>query len=463
MNTAQPPIRILFVDDQQEIRHLFRVGLRSNHIDLETAINGEDALKTLAARAFDLVITDVRMPIMDGITLLKIIKERYPSLFVVVLTAHGSIEDAVVALKCGAYDYILKPFDFETIRRLLDMVNEHRFLLGPDAKDSDDTPFRFENIIGKSACMFEVFHQIKTVADSMATVLITGESGTGKELVAQAIHTRSDRRAQPFVAVNCGAFTDSLIHSELFGHEKGAFTGACQQRSGLFENANGGTIFLDEIADTSPELQKALLRLLESGSYFRVGGNCEQQTAVRVIAATNKDLVEEVTTGRFRMDLFYRLNVVSLELPPLRERKGDIPLLLTAQIKRLAQEEKRQIIPCASETLRILLNHDWPGNVRELVNVVRSALLFCDKDSIQPCHLPRQLFHPAGLTTLSLHTGTLAEGEKALIANALEYGCGNMTIAAERLGIARGTLYSKMDRHGLDRPDKTAVKIPGPD
>lgn len=451
---SQAPLRILFVDDQEEIRYLFSVGVKSEHICVDTAVHGEEALQLLAAKNYDLVITDVRMPVMDGITLLKHIRERYPALFVVILTAHGTIEDAVRAMKIGAYDYILKPFDFQTIRLLIEMVNEHRLLLGPDAENCDEASFRFENIIGQDVRMFEVFHQIKMVAASMATVLITGESGTGKELVAQAIHTRSPRRQQPFVAVNCGAFSDSLIQSELFGHEKGAFTGAVQRRLGHFENANGGTIFLDEIADTSLDLQKNLLRLLESGSYYRVGGNSELHTDVRVIAATNKDLLEEIAAGRFRKDLFYRLKVVGIELPPLRERKSDIPFLLEAHIKRIAREERRKVVSVAPETLRILLNHSWPGNVRELINVARTALIFCDKSSIQPSHLPRELLASNGPTTLSLQSGTLAEAEAMLLRNALECAGGNLTIAAERLGIARGTLYSKMGKYGLNRQNQ---------
>ncbi|KAF0189446.1 MAG: two-component system NtrC family response regulator [Desulfobulbaceae bacterium] len=454
MSTEQPQqqsIRVLFVDDQEEIRCLFSAGMRSEDIQLDTAVNGEDALKVLAAKGYDLVVTDVRMPVMDGIALLKAIKERYPRLFVVILTAHGTIEDAVKAMRLGAYDYILKPFDFSTIHRLIAMVNEHRMLLGENAESSEDTPYRFENIIGQDVRMFEVFHQIKTVASSMATVLITGESGTGKELVAHAIHSRSDRHEKPFIAVNCGAFADTLIQSELFGHEKGAFTGAGQRRSGHFEMANGGTIFLDEIADTSPDLQKTLLRLLESGSFFRVGGTSEQHTNVRIIAATNKDMVAEVLAGRFRKDLYYRLKVVSLELPPLRERRKDIPLLVEAQVRRIAREEKRKVVPCSPETMIFLLNHSWPGNVRELVNVLRNAIIFCDKEKIMPGHLPREILNVVGPTTLALNTGTLAEAEAALIRGALECVSGNLSLAAEKLGIARGTLYSKMGKYGIQR------------
>lgn len=453
MSREQSPIRILFVDDKEEIRCLFCAGIRAAHIDLDTAVNGEDALNVLARKDYDLVITDIRMPVMDGITLLKIIKERYPNLFVIILTAHGTIEDAVRAMKLGAYDYILKPFDFQVIGCLIDTVNEHRFIEA-ESLENEESPIRFENIIGQDSRMFDVFHQIKIVAASMATVLITGESGTGKELVALAIHTRSERRAKAFVAINCGAFTDSLIQSELFGHEKGAFTGASQRRCGHFEMADGGTIFLDEIADTSPELQKTLLRLLESGAFYRVGGNTQLQTNVRIIAATNKDLVEEVMAGRFRKDLYYRLKVISLELPPLRERKSDIPLLVAELIKRIAKEEKRKIVPCTAETLAILLNHTWPGNVRELMNVIRNALIFCNKENIMPCHLPRELLHTSGPTTLSLNSGTLAEAEATLIRNALECVGGNLTIAAERLGVARGTLYSKMGKYRINRQDK---------
>ena len=454
MTPEQTPIRILFVDDKEEIRYLFSMGMRSEQIHLDTVVGGEEALKSLTDHDYDLVITDVRMPVMDGITLLKIIKERYPELFVVIITAHGNIQDAVQAMKLGAYDYTLKPFDFGAIRKIINTVNEHRLLLKPDAESEEEFPFRFENIIGRDSKMFQIFHQIKTVAASMATVLITGESGTGKELVAQAIHARSERRSKPFVAVNCGAFADSLIQSELFGHEKGAFTGAGQKRSGHFEMATGGTIFLDEIADTSPELQKALLHLLESGSFYRVGGNTQLKADVRVVAATNKDLGAEVAAGRFRKDLYYRLKVVSLELPPLRERKSDIPLLIAEQIKRIAKEEKRKVVTCAPETLRILLNHNWHGNVRELLNVMRNALIFCDKESILPCHLPRELLAPAGPTTLSLNSGTLAEAETTLIRNALDSAGGNLKLAAERLGIARGTLYSKMGKYDIKHQAK---------
>jgi len=449
MNKEQIPIGILFVDDKEEIRYLFSMGMRSERIHLDTVASGEEAIKALATNGYDLVITDVRMPAMDGITLLKIIKELYPQLFVVIVTAHGNIQDAVQAMKLGAYDYTLKPFDFSAIRQIIKTVNEHRLLLEPDSDCKEESSFRFENIIGRDAQMFQVFHQIKTVATSMATVLITGESGTGKELVAQAIHARSERRDKPFVAVNCGAFADSLIQSELFGHEKGAFTGAGQRRSGHFEMAAGGTIFLDEIADTSPDLQKALLHLLESGSFYRVGGNTQLRADVRVIAATNKDLGGEVAAGRFRKDLYYRLKVVSLELPPLRERKSDIPLLIAEQIKQIAKEENRKVVACAPETLSILLNHNWHGNVRELVNVIRNALIFCDKESILPIHLPRELLCPAGPTTLSLNSGTLAEAEAALIRNALDSSGGNLKLAAERLGVARGTLYSKMGKYDI--------------
>jgi DNA-binding NtrC family response regulator len=451
MNREQVPIRILFVDDKEEIRYLFSMGMRSKRIHLDTIASGEEALKALATNGYDLVITDVRMPVMDGITLLKIIKEQYPQLFVVIVTAHGNIQDAVQAMKLGAYDYTLKPFDFKAIHQIIKTVNEHRLLLEPDSEDEDESSFRFENIIGRDSQMFQVFHQIRTVATSMATVLITGESGTGKELVAQAIHARSERRDKPFVAVNCGAFADSLIQSELFGHEKGAFTGANQRRSGHFEMAAGGTIFLDEIADTSPDLQKALLHLLESGSFYRVGGNTQLHADVRVIAATNKDLEAEVAAGQFRKDLYYRLKVVSLELPPLRERKSDIPLLVAEQIKQIAKEENRKVVDCTPETLRILLNHNWHGNVRELVNVIRNALIFCDKEKILPCHLPRELLSPAGPTTLSLNSGTLAEAEVTLIRNALNSSGGNLKLAAERLGVARGTLYSKMGKYDISR------------
>ena len=451
MNKEQIPIRILFVDDKEEIRYLFSMGMRSEQIHLDTVASGEEALKVLKDCDYDLVITDVRMPIMDGITLLKIIKEQYPQLFVVIVTAHGNIQDAVQAMKLGAYDYTLKPFDFMAIRQIIKTVNEHRLLLEPDSGGDDESGFRFENIIGRDAQMFQVFHQIRTVATSMATVLITGESGTGKELVAQAIHARSERSDKPFVAVNCGAFADSLIQSELFGHEKGAFTGAGQRRSGHFEMAAGGTIFLDEIADTSPDLQKALLHLLESGSFYRVGGNTQLRADVRVIAATNKDLGAEVAAGRFRKDLYYRLKVVSLELPPLRERKSDIPFLIAEQINQIAKEENRKVVACAPETLRILLNHNWHGNVRELVNVIRNALIFCDKESILPCHLPRELLSPAGPTTLSLNSGTLAEAEATLIRYALDSSGGNLKLAAERLGVARGTLYSKMGKYDINR------------
>lgn len=445
--------RILYVDDEPSYCRLFcRSMADDERFSIRTATNGEEALRLLRKESAEIVLTDLLMPQMDGLALLEEIKLRWPEIFVLILTGVDSADKAVKAMKGGAYDYILKPLDIVMVQRQLGKILEHRMLLNETQPPVGDE-FRFENMIGKDQIMFELFEKIRQVAQSDATVLITGESGTGKELIAEAIHARSTRSNKPFVRVNCAALTETLINSALFGHEKGAFTGATARKSGFFEVASGGTIFLDEIGDIPIQTQVALLRVLEMGSFQRVGGTDTIQVDVRVICATNQDLSSAVKDKSFREDLYYRINVVSLSAPSLRARKSDIPLLLNFFFELYRRKTAKQIAGFNGAALTLICNYPWPGNVRQLANVVEHSVIFCQGRHILPEHLPeeiRQTSHNDFL--LTLHDSSLASAEESLIRSVLEDKDWHLTQTAEALGVARGTLYSKMEKYHIQKP-----------
>lgn len=449
-------INILFVDDDKILQKtFFRVMQKEKQFHIVTASRGLEALQLLQTTPMDVVFTDIKMPEMDGLTLLRKIREQYPDIFVVAITGHGSIEDAVHAMKLGAYDYLLKPFDFNLIKMLVEEIVRHRQLIKASVVKPEDQRkrYRFENIIGQDRKMFKIYEMISALAQTSASVLITGESGTGKELIAEAIHYRSNRRNKPFHRVNCAALTESIINSELFGHEKGAFTGADTQKIGFFEKANEGTLFLDEIGDIPLQTQVSLLRVLETGTFQRVGGTQTIQIDTRILCATNQDLSGAIQDKRFREDLFYRVNVVSIDVPPLRERNMDIPLLALYFIEKYSQEDAKNIKGISKSALKILNQYHWPGNVRELGNVIKHALIFCKTKKIQPANLPdslKQAFQNKKFC-LTLTSPSLPLAEAALIQKVLNENHWNLKQAAMELEIARGTLYSKIKKYRLKK------------
>ncbi|MDK9716967.1 MAG: sigma-54 dependent transcriptional regulator [Trichlorobacter sp.] len=450
--------RILFVDDEPAYCRIFRtrIGVDPQFL-IETTNSGDGALTRLQTFPADIVFADMNMPLMDGVELLTEIKDRYPQIFVIMLTGDDTTSQVVKAMKAGAYDYLLKPMDLEMVKRSIQTILDHKAAVqsGKSARCSQGENFCFENIIGQDRKMFEIYEQINQVAQSMATVLITGESGTGKELIAAAIHAKSSRKNKPFIQINCAALADGLISSELFGHEKGAFTGAITRKKGFFEQATGGTLFLDEIGDISPTTQVSLLRILELGTFQRVGGSETIRADVRLICATNRDLIAATREKLFREDLYYRLNVVSLQAPPLRDRKSDIPLLANYFLERFSTINNKQIEGISQDAMALLCAYEWPGNCRELANIIEHAVVFCREKSLTRELLPPQLKTTEPSVVPVHHTAmpTLAEAERTLIKKALEESNWNLKMAAEALDIARGTLYSKIEKYHLHKPD----------
>jgi two-component system response regulator AtoC len=442
-------VKILVVDDEAIIRESLRDWLSDVGHQVLTAENGFQALKMIEREKPGIAIVDLVMPGMDGIELLKRAKEISPSIEVIIVTAYGSIPTAITAMKEGAYDYIEKPFCPEKAELLIERLVEHQGLLEENISLHQrlEERYRFENIIAKSPKMQQVIEVIKVVAKSNATVLITGESGTGKELVARAIHSQSYRKDKPFIAVSCAALPESLLESELFGHEKGAFTGAHVQRRGKFEIANRGTLFLDEIGEMSANIQVHLLRVLEEKEFTRVGGNELIKVDVRVISATNKDMKKAVASGQFREDLYYRLNVVTIELPPLRERKEDVPLLAQHFLKKFAVENQKEITGFSPEASDFLLKYDWPGTVRELENAIERAVILVKNSYIDAADMPQENLQ---LVQSAPVGKSLEEVEKEHILNILKESGGNYSKAARILGISRITLYNKAKAYGLD-------------
>jgi two-component system NtrC family response regulator len=435
--------------------------LEDEGFEVLTASGGSEALEIHKSSDLDLILTDMKMPKMDGIELLENIKENDPDLPVIMMTAHGTVDKAVEAMQKGAYTYVLKPFDNERLiiyvkkaTSMYQVVKENRRL-----RDAVESQYRFGNIIGKSKKMRDVFDTIQKVAPSGATVLIEGESGTGKELVARSIHFNSPRREKPFVAVNCSALAENLLESELFGHEKGAFTGAVATKKGRFELADGGTLFLDEIGELSANLQVKLLRVLQEKVFERVGGVRTISVDIRILAATNKDLQQEMQDGRFREDLYYRLNVVHLVLPPLKERQEDIRLLVNHFIKKYASE-RRSAAPVTGvdqEVDRLFYDYNWPGNIRELENVIERVMILCPGEIMRVSDLPKgfkdnvyNTLHLEGIPADAKLYDTLAAIEKALIERALKMSNNVQSHAAAMLGIGKSGLNQKIKKYKLE-------------
>lgn len=451
---------ILVVDDEANYLTVMQALLEEAGYEVLTALSGAEALKIAVQSDLDVVLTDMKMPKMNGIELLDELKRLYPDIPVIIMTAYGTVEKAVEAMKKGAFDYILKPFKNEEILVTIAKALEHRHLLLKNRLLSQDLDKKYGllNIVGESRAIQEILALVKRVAGSKATVLISGESGTGKELIARAIHQLSPRAGKTFISVNCAALTETLLESELFGHERGAFTHAVAMRKGRFELADGGTLFLDEVAEMSPALQVKLLRVLQEMEFERVGGTRTIKVDVRVVAATNKDLKEEVEAGRFREDLYYRLNVVHLHIPPLRQRPEDIPLLATHFLKKYAVENARGEVRLSPEAMKLLVQYSWPGNVRELENVMERAVILCSDNVITPNDLPGELGasrpEPKVDIDLFIPLGkplpeALEQIEEQMIRRALEASGQVQVRAAEMLGITKSLLQYKLKKYHL--------------
>ena len=442
--------KILIIDDEKNIREGLAAALEMDGYNTAVAENGEKGLEYVNKGDIDLVITDLRMPGISGEEVLQKITAEIPGLPVIVLTGHGSIDSAVSAMHSGAYDFLTKPLNLEHLSLVVKraLKNRERQIQNKQLQEEIIKTKPFESIIGKSAEMQKIFQMIQKVAGSKASVLITGESGVGKELVAHAIHNLSPRRENPLVIVNCSALSESLLESELFGHEKGAFTGAMARKRGRFELANGGTIFLDEIGEINQNIQVKILRVLQDKRFERVGGEETLEVDVRVIAATNKDLEEEIKKGNFREDLFYRLNVVHIHVPPLRERKDDIPLLINTFMQEFAKENGKEIKNIDNHARAALYKYSWPGNIRQLKNCMESAVVMCSSDTITLNDLPPTIKSESSANSMQIPFGvTLDEAEKIIIQQTLAQNQGNKSKTAEVLGLGRKTLHRKLDEY----------------
>ncbi len=465
--------QVLIVDDEPNLRKILAAQLSRDGYEVMLAEDGEQGLSMLREHHIDLVVTDLKMPKVDGMTLLREALKETPDLPIVMITAHGTVDTAVEALKLGAFDYLTKPFDKDEVRQVVAKALKTRALAQEEATTepigaTKDPGARF-GIIGSSPGLTDLYAVLERVADTPTTVLITGESGTGKELVARALHEHSTRRDKPFIKVNCAAIPKELIESELFGYERGAFTGAVSSKPGRFELANGGTLFLDEVGEIPVEMQVKLLRALQESEFERVGGIKTIHVDVRLVAATNRDLKKLIAANAFREDLFYRLNVVSIRLPALRERETDIPLLVEHFLAKFNERLKKQVIGVEPEALDILSAYGWPGNIRELENVMERSVLFCDAQKLRVEDLPGELRGfssgsvappPTDLSTsgmpLSPEGGlkehvkvAMSRLERDLVSRALKQTSGNVTHAARLLKISRKGLQLKMKELGL--------------
>ncbi|HKY35518.1 MAG TPA: sigma-54 dependent transcriptional regulator [Polyangiaceae bacterium] len=444
--------RVLVVDDEENLRVVLRTLLRRHGYEVETAASGEEALGMVDSFGPDVVLTDVRMPKMGGLDLLSTLKAKGNDATVIVMSAYGNMDLALDAMKAGAYDYVQKPFKPDEVVLALRKAEERELLRRENRalRDEIRKEHRFEDILAKSARMQEIFRTITKIAEYKTTVLVTGESGVGKELVARAIHRRSTRRGGPFVAVNCGAIPENLLESELFGHKKGAFTDAVHDRRGLFEEANTGTLFLDEIGELPLGLQVKLLRVLEDEKIRRVGETRDLQVDVRIVTATHRDLHNETKAGRFREDLFYRLNVLPIHCPPLRERRDDIPLLIDHFVAKNNTRLGTSIRGLDTETRRLLYEYAWPGNVRELENTIERAMVLSEGEQIVAADLPERIREARDPVQVQLASGELSVKkttriiEEILIRRALQKTKGNRTRAAEVLEISHRALLYKI-------------------
>ncbi len=453
--------RILIVDDEANARRALTQLLGEDGFEVAEAGDGEAALEMIAGFSPDVVLSDVRMPRMDGLTLLERARQQHCDAAFVMMTAFGSVEAAVRAMRSGAENFLLKPLDVDAVSVVIEKVLEKRGLQKDTAalQERVRDRLRLPNIVGESAELQAVLEMVQRAAPTRATVLVLGESGTGKELVAQAVHEHSPRKDRRFVKVNCAALTDTLLESELFGHEKGSFTGAAARREGRFELADGGTLFLDEVGEISPALQVKLLRVLQEREFERVGGTQTLKVDVRIIAATNRDLQAEVAAGRFREDLYYRLNVVAVTIPPLRRRKGDIPALVSRFIEKFAAAYEKPVTGLAPGTMNALLAHDWPGNVRELENVVERAVVLTGGPQLTSDDLPASLRGPRaeqshGSSDALIPGATLYAIEKEAILRTLEMVGGSTSRAAEVLDISVRKIQYRL-REYAESPGQT--------
>ncbi len=447
--------RVLIVDDEKSTREGLARALQRNY-EVVLAESGARALEIVAERPVDVVLADLRMPGMDGLSLLQRLLARTPQPVCILLTAYGSIETAVEAMKRGAHDFLTKPVNLDELDLLLkralrarEMETENRRL-----REQLDSKYGMENMIGESPPMQEVFETIRQVAPTRATVLIQGESGTGKELVAHAIHGLSPRRQGPFIAVHCAALSPTLLESELFGHERGAFTGAVERRPGRFELADGGSIFLDEVGEIDPSVQVKILRVLEEHRFERVGGRETLETDARLITATNRDLQKLVAENKFRDDLFYRLHVVVINLPPLRERREDIPLLARRFLEECSRENSKPMEGMTPDTMDVLIRYEWPGNIRELKNTIERMVILSRQNKLTVRDIPPAIRAEAGdsASGRSVRDMSLEDAEREHILKALEAHGGNRTRAARQLGISRRTLHRKLNQYGIREP-----------
>ncbi|MEO0106477.1 MAG: sigma-54 dependent transcriptional regulator [candidate division WOR-3 bacterium] len=445
--------RILIVDDEEIVRDALSEWLDNLGYQVEAVEDGLIALEQIEINDWDVALVDLKMPKMDGIETLRRIRSVRPKVPLIIMTGHGTVDSAVMAMKEGAADYVMKPFNPEEINIILKKLLEHQEILKENIilRKELEKRFRLEDLIGKSSKMQKIFELIKTVAPTKSTVLIRGESGTGKELVARAIHNLGPRSKGPFIATACGAMPETLLEAELFGYEKGAFTGALSQHKGRIEMADQGTLFLDEIGDVSLKTQVDLLRFLQEREFRRVGGKELIKVDTRVIAATNKNLEEMIRGGTFREDLYYRLNVITIEIPPLRERKEDIPLLLEHFLKKFNVENKKDILGINPDAMELLLSYDWPGNVRELENVIEHAVVVAKGKEILKKDLPKNLTDRFSVSRFANRDLRLDAIEREHILNVLKIYDWNIKKVAQVLGINRVTLYNKIKKYGLKK------------
>ena len=446
-------VQILVVDDELVIRESLHGWLKKSGYQVDTAEGGSAALAMLEKTAYDLLFLDIMMPVMSGIEVLEVVKEDYPQTLVVMITAYGSVETAVQAMKRGANDYLMKPFDPDQLSLLTEKLMQQKRIMDENIflREQMAEAIRFENLVGRSEAMQELFTLIQDVAESDSPVLITGETGTGKELVAKAIHAKSARCNGPFIAINCGAFPEHLLESELFGHERWAFTGAHRAKKGRLDLAHHGTLFLDEVGIVPLKMQVDLLRVLETKEFNRLGGTEEIEVDFRTIAATNRDLQQAIEKGEFRQDFFYRLNVISLHIPPLRERREDIPLLAEHFLDRYSRETNKDIDTINKEAMGLLRQYDWPGNVRELENAIERAVVIGKKRRLDP----EEFSFLAPHLSAAAETYSLEKTQVAHLFKVLKEFDWNITKAAQALEINRVTLHKKIKKYDL-RPDRAS-------